>query len=319
MLKNPALTFFAVEEVAYWKFHPRIVLFPLTLSIDEPSFFRDQAQVYPLHKVDRGWALGQPEELAPCRAIGIHFSDDIRSSMIYFLAQQEILSFDKETGVMSFVQRLPEEPPDEHLFENWVFQSINKTALAVFERVYNEVQTAHNLNATYLTNSSFVADLLNAKLLAPTGSVKTEVLNLVLDLELPVMEGVSFDRVIDIREKDGEVFQNFRVDLEKKLRTLRQIDDVDKLRTEMENVAHELSEVQVNEVNKKIAKIKRNMVSDAFILVGGLATIIQAEGLGIPVLTYAVTKGLRTYNEYVSDIRDNPAFFLWKIKDGGHT
>ena len=103
--------------------------------------------------------------------------------------------------------------------------------------------------------------------------------------------------------------------MEQKLRSLRQISDLDELKIEIENVSHELAEVQIHNIDKKLSDIKRRMTSDIFIFVGGLAALIQAEGLGIPALTYAISKGYRTYNDYISDVRDNPAFFLWKVKD----
>lgn len=290
-------------------------LFSDLLPQDLLRFFRSNAQVSPLYKTGRGWAIGQPKDLEPCRAISIHFGDDHRSGMIYFLNQQEITSFDEDTGKVEFVVHHPSDPPEPPLFENWINQSINKTAHNVFERVFNEIGIANRMKANYLTSSTFVADLLSQDLPTSDATFHSSIMNLVLDLNLPVLEGVSLDSILEIRQKDGEVFQNFRLDLETKLRTLRQIDDTHKLKAEIENVTHELSEVQVNEVNKKIAKIKRRMVSDVFILVGGLVTIIQAEGIGIPLLSYGMSKGYQTYNEYKNEIKENPAFFLWKLKE----
>lgn len=130
-----------------------------------------------------------------------------------------------------------------------------------------------------------------------------------------MLKNTTLNNVLEIREKDGEAFKNFRTELEKKLRGLRQFSDMDKLKTEMENVSHELSEVQVHEIDRKIANIKRKMIPDAFILVFGLTAVIQANGIGIPALLYAIDKGFKTYNEYITSVKENPAFFLWKIKE----
>lgn len=290
-------------------------LFSNLLPPDLLKFFRANVQVRPLYKSDHGWLVGKSQDLKPCRAISIQFGNDHSSDMIYFLHEQEVVSIDEDTGKVEFAMRMPLHPPRVSLFENWINQSINKTAHNVFTRVFDEIEIANRMRANYLTTSTFVADLLSKTIPTTSDALQPDVTNIVLDINLPVLEGLSLDKILEIRKKDGEVFKNFRLDLEKKLRMLRRIDDPHKLRVEIKNVSHELAEVQVNEINKKISKIKRRMVSDAFILVGGLTTIFQAEGIGIPLLTYGMSKGYQTYNEYMTEIKENPAFFLWKLKN----
>ena len=210
----------------------------------------------------------------------------------------------------------PPTPPDTGLFENWVSQSINRTSYTVFKQVLDELIIAQRMKASYLTNSTFVADLLNRNM-APSGrNLREDVLSLSLTLELPIVQGISLKKILEIRRKEGESFQSFRLELEKRLRNLRQIEDTDKLQIEIENVAHELYEVQVNEVNKKMSQLKRNLVSDAAIIIGGLCTFFQTEGIGIPFLAYGIGHGLKTYGDYQAEKTANSAFFLWKLKQG---
>jgi len=58
---------------------------------------------------------------------------------------------------------------------------------------------------------------------------------------------------MDIRNNDGEAFQNFRMELEKHLRELRLENDPENLKLKRENLVHELTEVQVHAVNEKFA------------------------------------------------------------------
>jgi hypothetical protein len=276
------------------------------------NFFRSNAQVCPLVQVENGWIPGRPEDLAPCRGVEIYFGDDRQTSMIYFLHHQEFGSLDEETGVVKVFISLPPSPPDAGLFENWISQSINRTAHTVFTHVFDELVAAQRMKASYLTNSTFVAELLRKSL--PETKLKEDVLNLLLGLELPVVEGTSLKRLLDIRQKDGEAFQSFRLELERRLRDLRNIEDPYKLKIEIENAAHELSEVQVNEINKKLSRLRKGLISDAVILLGGLVTVFQSGGLSLPLVAYGLGHGFKTYSEFESEKKENPVFFLWELK-----
>jgi hypothetical protein len=280
------------------------------------NWFRSAAEVYPLTKGDRGWYSLPDEPLRPCRAIGVHFrGHPSYLDPVFFLTQLEVLSVDEETGIVETVQTFPDAPPSAEWFITWVYQSVNQAARRFFETVYKEFYFACRVGSTYLTKSPFVANLLG-EVWHPGQDLQTDVISAVLQLELPILEGVSLNQIIELRQKDGEAFQNFRVELAKHLRKLRRTTDPRELEIQMQNVSHELSEVQVNEVNKKIASAKRGMFADALILVGGLAATVQTQvgGWGIAALiAYAAEKGLNTYSEYVSQVRENPAFFLWKL------
>lgn len=278
------------------------------------KFFRSNVQISPLVQAENGWILGRPEDLAPCRGIEIYFGHDRQTSMVHFLHHQEFDSLDEQTGVVKVFVTLPTNPPEARLFENWVSQSINRTAHAVFTRVFDELVVAQRMRASYLTNSIFVAELLGKSISPSEPNLREDVLKLTLDLELPVIKGVSLERLLDVRQKDGEAFQSFRLELERKLRELCSIEDTNKLRVEIVNATHELSEVQVNEINKKISRLKRGLISDAVILLGGLVTIFQSEGLGVPLVAYGLGHGYKTYSEFESEKKENPAYFLWKLK-----
>lgn len=288
-------------------------LFSDVLPKELLSFFHENAKISPLFKLENGWGVGNPKDLKPCRGIDIHFDDNI--SMSFFLMQQQVTAIDEETGMVSFIQELPDEPPSDEMFNNWVFQSINRSAEGIYHRIFEELSIAQQYKSTYLTTSPFVAELLSKNISTGKQDLKVDVANYVLDMNLPILDGVSLEKIMDIRVKDGEAFKNFRLELEQQLRNLRQITNSDELQMKIANVSHELAETQINKIDRKISDIKRRMVSDAFIFVGGLVALIQAEGLGIPALTYAISKGYQTYSDYISEVKENPSFFLWKLKN----
>lgn len=277
------------------------------------DWFTAAAEIHPMRRSERGWCFSDKEPLKPCRAICIRFKDHpTHTNALFFLSQMTRMSVDKQTGMFEFIQTFPDTPPETEYFNAWIFQSVNQAARNFFYHVCRELYLGNRTGSTYLTASPFVAELLS-KAWFRESNLETDVFNAVLQLNLPVLEGVSFERVIDLRQKDGEAFQNFRVELAKQLRELRQINDPDELAVSIQNVAHELSEVQVNEIDRKVAKIKRGLFADAVIFGGGLVATIQTKGLGIPALIYAMEKGYKTYSEYISDVKQNPAFFLWKL------
>jgi hypothetical protein len=279
------------------------------------AWFRDNAHVFPLQKRDDAWYTTEKGRLVPGRAIGIRFGDQLDGPAIYFMIRSYLDVVDKELGIVRSTEWLPAEPPELDAFNAWVFQSINQSARRLFNRVSTEIALASDVGATYLTRSSFVADLLQKEVIRPrAGDLKTEVFNSVLQLELPLLENVSLERILDVRLKDGQVFTNFRIELEKQLRKLRQTKEPEALAVGLQEVEHELCEVQINEIDKKFAKLRRGLFRDVVIGAAGLAVNFQTAGLaGIPTLLY-LAKELKTHQQALSEPRDNPAFFLWQLR-----
>ncbi|NTW16532.1 MAG: hypothetical protein HGA41_03615 [Syntrophaceae bacterium] len=289
-------------------------LFFEVLPSEVLEFFHSHVKIKPLTKTEKGWAITSSEIEQLGRAIAVSFGDSKLPHALYFLMQTQVLSIDENTREVKFIQYLPDTPPEPQLFQNWITQSTNQAAKRLFDMIINEMELAHQNEAVYLTRSTFIAALLEKRLKFEQ-NFTTEITNLALNLDIPVLNNVPLNTILDIREKEGEAFENFRTDLRKRLRGLRQIADQEKLRIEMENTSHELSEVQIHEIDRKIATIKRRMVPDTFILVCGLTAIIQANGLGLAALGYAIDKGIRNYNDYITTVKENPAFFLWKLKE----
>lgn len=288
------------------------VLFSDVLPQELLSYFWENAKVTPIQQRDGHWIIDPTIPLAPCRAIDISFPSDKHKSYPYMLFEMQVIDSDEKTGLVKFSQTLPETPPSPEYFNNWVTQSINQASRRYFDEVYKEISLASNFGTTYLTHSEFVHQLLQ-KSTPLSSDLKTDVLNLTMGLNLPLLENVSLEHILDIREKDGEAFESFRIELEKQLRELRTITEPSELKVRLENTTHEMTDVQIREIDKKISSVKGKMFPDAMILVGGLVTTIQTNGWALPALIYALQNGYKTYQEYVSGVKENPAFFLWKV------
>jgi hypothetical protein len=117
-----------------------------------------------------------------------------------------------------------------------------------------------------------------------------------------------------IRLEEGEAFESFRLALEKSIREIRREKDPKVAGLLVENALHELCEVQVQEVHRKVGQLNTRFFINATLLAGSLAAAVQQTGWGIPAVALAAIEGFRTYKEYQQSVRENPAFFLWKAK-----
>jgi len=55
------------------------------------------------------------------------------------------------------------------------------------------------------------------------------------------------------------------------------------------------------------------MLAEAGVTAAGLVGAIQSTGLILPIAHLAALKGYKSFTEYKTQKRENPAFFLWKI------
>lgn len=165
----------------------------------------------------------------------------------------------------------------------------------------------------YLAKTQFTADLL--ALSQPNKDIATDLANLSMQITLPLFDKLSLEEIIYIRSNEGEAFHNFRTALNTKLLDLRTIPDADELRVKLENASYELNELQVREVNKEYRKILRNLGIDMMMLTGSLLTSFSTGGLTLFGAAGAVAKGAIDYNKYLSEVKENNGYFLWKLNN----
>jgi hypothetical protein len=282
------------------------------LPKDLMKWFHENAKISELRKDGDKWIVVRKDSLAPCRGIFIEFKGASPYGNIYHLFEPEQV---KENGDRFGVRMsLPTTPPDAQLFQAWVFQSLNKSASSFVETILKDVSQAARMRSYYMTESKFVSELLQ-KNAAVEKDFKVDIANHFLRLELPVVEDVSFDRIMTLRQDKGKAFEAFRIGLEKKLKELRTIKDEDEIRIKLQNISHELTDVEVFEVKKELSKIKSKFLGDATIFTVGLSSFIQSHGFGLLAMGYAFANGCKTYAEYRNSMKINPGYFFWKLKN----
>ena len=280
------------------------------------KFFRDNAIVESIKTVGGAMMIDGSFELG--RDIHVRFRDHgLEDARGYKLAQEYIKSKDEETRTVESIIYAVDEPPDQATFDRWVFQSINQTAEHLYRRILLENTFAVSFGASYLSKSPLVFKLLE-QIVPVEGTIQTNTVNALLNVELPFIDQVDVETLMKVRTDEGEAFQSFRFELDKQLRELRLVEDPETLKIKTENVMHELSEVQVYQINQKVAYLKKRIFAEAAVAAGSLLGAVQSGGLTLPLALLAAFQGYKSLAEYQRQKRENPAFFLWKVLKSSH-
>lgn len=282
------------------------------LPADILSKYHDNAIVCSLKKTDKG--LQVLDSLEVGRGIAIQFKNDIEKNInIYQLFEQEVVKMNEETRIAHFQMTLPETPPAEEYFQAWVAQSINQTSKAHFDQLTLDFMLSAKFGASYLTTSNFNQSLLGSPY--SEKDIQAYTSDCILNLDLPFLENVSINDLMAIKMNDGEAFEMFRRELERNFRELRLENDQNIINTKIENIVHELNDVQVTKIDQKIKEIRKGALVQTGIAIGGLAGSVATSGLSLAATLSAISNGCKSYSEYREKVKENPSYFLWKIKN----
>ncbi|MNK75644.1 hypothetical protein D3C87_951870 [compost metagenome] len=119
-------------------------------------------------------------------------------------------------------------------------------------------------------------------------------------------------RLMEARS-DEEAFRRFRLQLEKSFRELRLESDPVKRLIKTENAMHELTEIQLTEVDSAIRRLKRKGVLTGMGAMATLAAATVTSGASLIATTYAAYSGYKTFEEYRIAAKESPAYFLWRV------
>jgi len=276
------------------------------------SKYNEYAEVRSLMQTNQGVIVKNSLEVG--RGISVQFKgDNDEVANIYHLHEQEVVALDDETQIAHFKLSLPDTPPSVELFKAWVNQSINQSAIGHYECLLKGMALSHRLGASYLTGSEFTHSLLGSN--SSNIDPKSYTSDCVLNLELPFLDKVSIHDLMSVRMNDGEAFELFRKDLESKLCELRTETDQEKLNIEIQNIIHEFNEVQMIKLDQKIKSLRSKSFNQAFIAAGGLIGSVASGGYSLAATMVALANGANTYVEHKGAMRENPAYFLWKVKN----
>jgi hypothetical protein len=276
------------------------------------EFFHARANVRSLRRAESNWIV--EKHLTPCRGIFIEFQDHPGTDgFIYYLQDFHPLDFDEKSGRVKFEITLPEEPPDQKYFDAWVFQSINQSANSFYKNILSEYAISQECNSSFLTCSQFVFNLLQLLGLSESG-IKSHTATSILELDLPLIDEIDLELLMRIRQDDGEAFQNFRDSLERGFMELRLENDPEALKLKTENLIHQLTEIQVREIERKVRSLKRIAGFEIALATLGLAGAVHTGGWSLLAAATAIFQGFKSFEAYRKEVKLNPSYFLWKLK-----
>lgn len=314
-------------ESTYLKFFPTSYFFepkseiPLISSNNQYSdvlpknimqLYYDNTKVRSFSK--NGQYLTLNKNFEPDRTIEILFQDDdTKFTNSYDLLEIKTEHINNEKNIVNIAMYMPKTKPTKERFDNWVYQSINQSIQSHFNKISSDINLSTQLKAQYITTSHFVDKLLKHHFNMQT-DVKTNISNLMLNFDLKFFENINIKDLMSIRKNDAEEFELFRRELEKQMRELRNEKDISKIKSKIEDVKHELEEVQIASINLKIKKIKNSLSRDVLIGVAGLGASFITNGYSTFATLVSILNGYKSYAEYQNEIKENPSYFLWKIK-----
>ncbi|MGL4949543.1 MAG: hypothetical protein ACRC5M_04100 [Anaeroplasmataceae bacterium] len=281
------------------------------LSEEIYKFFYEKANISNVIIKDSKMSYREDSKLRPGTTIAVNFdSENIRKGHIYQYLETKIQSIDEKTGKLKIMHFIPDNiSPKE--FENWIINSINRAAISEFQTTFNEAVLAKQLNCMYMAKSQFTSELLSKKI--TKSSVTSDLANLSMKLDLPVLNKISIEDLVSIRNNNGQAFYNFRTDLNSKLLSLRGLTNKDELQRKLENISYEMNQTQVEQVNKEYRKIVKSLGVDALLLTGSLCTSFFTGGLTIIGAAGALAKGATDCVKYSNTVKENNGYFLWKL------
>lgn len=277
------------------------------------NLFQENVIINSLERLPDNPRIVAFKDLQPCREIAIRFKEYPERHYGYILYESDFNIIDEQKGEFECRINLPDTPPGLDEFMAWVNQSFYLSCKNLYSDVFRKNLIAAKFGASYLSESQFVFNLLK-QFFSSKEQIATNTANILINMELPFLENVDIATIMKVRMHYGEEFQTFRLHLDKQFRDLRLIKDSEELKIKAENTLHELSEVQIHAIKQRVRQIRRSSwILDGTILLGSLATAIQTGGLSIAGLAVAAARGYKPFTDYSNQLRQNPAFFLWKV------
>ena len=188
-----------------------------------------------------------------------------------------------------------------------------------YDETFREMYLASRLNTMYLTQSALKAEMMSIEM--GRQSVGTEIVNMALQLDVPIIENSKISDIISIRNNYGESFANFRTELGGKLLHLSNIVDDEQLAKELQEVSYAINETYINQINQETRSLIRSLGIETTIATGSLITNNMMSGnnmLSLIAASIAAIGGIKDTVKLFGDVRERPGYFLWKLSKGNN-
>lgn len=273
------------------------------------QWFHSRARVFALEQTDEGW-ISRDGALAPCRSIGIVF-DGLRLSMMFQLFPTTPRAHFDDPAHFTFILEKVDEPPAAKDFDIWVRQSVNQFAGNVYAAITRDVINATSIEAMLLTDSALVVDLLSQG--DSSLGIDQQVAELVLQLQLPVLDGISESELMRVRGEDPASFETFRIQLDRGLTGISAERDETTRKRELEEFRHEMS-LKAREAQVAAKRLRRAMTKDIALGAIRLTASYFAGGVLAAGALLAARDAVKRWSEFQNSVQATPGHFLLKLQ-----
>ncbi len=276
------------------------------------QFCSEHAVIRSMQQVKDGWQIMKDQDYTNGLYVGFGSEAEVyENGMMYHYWEQQEFPTDKP-DIVEFRMNLAEYPLEKVVWDGWVEQSVNRTAINLVDRTYKEIGIAAGLGSTYITDQEFISSLIRQSYdTKDTPELITA--RQVLNMKVPFIERIDVDKLMNIRTMDADTFTNFRIELEKQFRELRFVTDEQELRERQENILHDLGKTGVAKINIKLDTLRRKAFWEGALIAAGLAGTVVSGGWSLLAAATAGAAGIKTYNDYKDGLKENPSYLLWKV------
>jgi hypothetical protein len=231
--------------------------------------------------------------------------------MMFQLARTTVTADEDDPTHFTFLMDRDSIPPAPEEFAGWVRQSVNQFAGNIYSSIARDVTNAASVQAMLLTDSNLMVDLLSHGG-RPFG-IDAQIAELVLQLQLPVLDGISEANLMRVRSDQPDAFEAFKIQLERGLTSIGEERDAAARKRQLENLRHELT-LRTREAELAFKRLRNAMAKDVALGAVSLAASYFTHGVSAVVAFGAARDAIKRWNEFQSSAQSTPGHFLFRLQ-----
>jgi len=214
------------------------------------------------------------------------------------------------------VELLPKKLPIAEIESNIEVKNIVEQKIFGQAKEIASTQYMSNLfNAIPIINFEVMWKLINLKYNRIDRKSKT--LSALLDLDLKFLDNVETKDILKIKQKEGSVFEDFRLCLKNYCKDIQSLPATKDFEKEVTEMKAERIDPQLRTLDRTFDRIKRYRGKKGLAI--GLGTLAGAafQPIAIPAVLGGVAALLKEYSDFEKEkdkLKENPLYFLWKVK-----
>lgn len=187
----------------------------------------------------------------------------------------------------------------------------------IAKELNSDLLLSNCLSAHYVTKTALDWRLLHIKL-SGIDEKRLKVVPSIMELDLKFLENLSYAELIKIRRNVGTVFDDFKVSLKQTCENINEIPNTVEFKSKVDKIKSELIDPQLRVLDREIASIQKQRLTRMCTIstASVAATVLSGGGLIPSVMASAgLIKEYADWNRDANKLKNNPMYFLWKLKD----